>query len=106
MQCGQHRSAAHCIMDRKAALTNCGYNSFTNLNFIWEVTHKLKGSNTQTHTEHCSNIHSLVEKEIVSDAVEFYTVMPLYPQVILSKTNNGYVKLRIVSNAIHNMIFM
>jgi hypothetical protein len=34
------------------------------------------------------------------------TGMSLYPQVIHSKTYRGYVKPWIITNAIHNMIFM
>jgi hypothetical protein len=34
------------------------------------------------------------------------TVVPPYPRVIRSKTHRGYVKLRIIQNAIHNVICM
>jgi hypothetical protein len=34
------------------------------------------------------------------------TVVPPYSRVISSKTNRGCVKLRIISNAIYNVIFV
>jgi hypothetical protein len=35
-----------------------------------------------------------------------YTVVPLYPRVICSKTYCGYMKLWIIPNAIYNVIFV
>jgi hypothetical protein len=34
------------------------------------------------------------------------TVVPTYPRVIRSKTYSGYVKQRIIPNAIYNVIFV
>jgi hypothetical protein len=42
-----------------------------------------------------------------TSAVTFISaVMPPYPQVIQSKTYSGYMKPRIIPNAIHNVIFV
>jgi hypothetical protein len=40
------------------------------------------------------------EREVIHSS----TVVPPYPRVILSKTDRGYVKLRIIPNAIHDVI--
>jgi hypothetical protein len=37
---------------------------------------------------------------------ELCTVVPPHPRIIRSKTYRGYVKPRIISNAIYNTIFM